>query len=122
MGESWQPSHKTPSDPGSTHSSSSRTHTIKKMLHFLSRLLLLHSTRHRRSNSQTSIVYADGKYTWVSKGKIHQSFTHVYLQVNRACNIMLPLFSFICSGLGVFLRYFHRLFKLSVVLRLNRLL
>ena len=43
-------------------------------------------------------------------------------QMNSACKIMLPLFLFFCSGLGVFLRYFHRLFKLSMVLRLNSLL
>ena len=41
VGESRQPSQKTPFGPGSTHSSSSRTHTIKKMLHFLSRPSLL---------------------------------------------------------------------------------
>ena len=80
VGESRQPSHKTPSGLVSTHSSSSRTHTIKKMLRFLSRPLLPHSTPHRRSNSQTSIVYADGKYTRVRKGKIHQSLTHIYLR------------------------------------------
>ena len=79
VGESRQPSHKTLSGPNSTHSRSSRTHTIKKMFHFLSRPSLLHSTRHHRSNSETSILYAGGKYTRVSKGKIHQSLTDIYL-------------------------------------------
>ena len=103
VGESRQPSHKTLSGPDSTHSSSSHTHTIKKMFHFLSRPLLLHSTRHHRSNSETSILYAGGKYTRVSKGKVHQSFTHTYLYMNRAwsCKYMLPLFMFICLGLVV---------------------
>ena len=65
--------------------------------------LLLHSTRHHRSNSETSILYAGGKYTRVSKGKVLQSFTHTYFYMNRAwsCKYMLPLFMFVCSGLVV---------------------
>ena len=63
-----------------------------------------------------------GKYTLVSKGMVHQSFTHIYLHRAWSCKFLLPLYTFVCSGLDVFVRYIHRLFKLSMVLRLNSLL
>ena len=63
-----------------------------------------------------------GKYTLVSKCMVHQSLTHIYLHRTWSCKFLLPLFAFVCSGLRVFSRYSHRLFKLSMVLRSNSLL
>jgi len=63
-----------------------------------------------------------GKYTLVSKGMVHQSLTHIYLHRTWSFKFLFPLFTFVCSGLDVFVRYIHRLFKLSIVLRLNSLL
>ena len=65
---------------------------------------------------------SNGKYTLISKGMVHQSFTHIYLQRTWSCTFLLPLYTFVCSGLDVLVRYIHRLFKLSMVLRLNSLL
>jgi len=65
---------------------------------------------------------SSGKYTLINKGMVHQSFTHIYLHRTWSCKFLLPLYTFVCSGLDVFVRYIHRLFKLSIVLRLNSLL
>ena len=82
-----------------------------------------HEARVSHTIAATISIYpSGGKYTLVSKGMVHQSFTHIYLHRTWSCNFLLPLYTFVCSGFDVFVWYIHRLFKLSMVLRLNSLL
>jgi hypothetical protein len=58
----------------------------------------------------------------VRKGKIHQSLTHIYLHRTWSCKSLASLPTFVCSSLDALAQYIHRLFKLSMVLRLKILL
>ena len=91
----------------STHSSSSCTQTIKRLLLFLSKPLLLRSDRsglqgvlfpHTRQEYHTpSLQQASGKYTQVSKGKVHQSFMFIstWAEFIKSCFLYLCLYALV---------------------------
>ena len=120
---------------GPTHSSSSCTQTIKRLLLFLSKPLLLYSDRHLLTCTKGDVpsVYnhrafcqqirpprnivpthdagvshaiattiprhlSRGKYTQVSKGKVHQFFTHISIgldHMQNSCFLCLSLYALV---------------------------
>ena len=54
-------------------------------------------TRHHCNNSQKSILHAGGKYTQVSKGKVHQSFMFIstWAEFIKSCFLYLCLYALV---------------------------